>query len=103
MNFRKNILPHLISILVFVVVTIAFYSPLVFEGKIINQHDIIRGVGASQEIIEYRELTGNQALWTNSMFGGMPAYLINMQWRGDLNHHVHRIHTFWLPGPAGAT
>jgi len=103
MNFRKYILPHIISIAVFVVVTVIFYSPLVFEGKIINQHDILRGVGASQEIIEFRKATGREALWTNSMFGGMPAYLVNMQWSGDLMLQVHRILTIWLPGPAGAT
>lgn len=89
--------------LVFVVVTIIFYSPLVFEGKIIDQHDIVRGIGAGQEIIEFRESTGQEALWTNSMFGGMPAYLINVQWSGDLMLQVHRILTLWLPGPAGAT
>ena len=103
MNFRKYFLPHIISIGVFVVVTVFFYSPLIFEGKIINQHDIVRGIGAGQEIIEYRESTGKEALWTNSMFGGMPAYLINMQWSGDLMLQVHRVLTLWLPGPAGAT
>ncbi len=103
MNFRKNVLPHIISLLVFVVVTVSFYSPLIFGGKIISQHDIIQGLGASQEIIEFRENTGDEALWTNSIFGGMPAYLINMQWSGDLMLQVHRLLTLWLPSPAGAT
>ena len=103
MNFKNDFLPHILSLLVFVVVTVTFYSPIVFGGKVLNQHDIVQGLGASQEIIEYRESTGQEALWTNSMFGGMPAYLINMRWSGDLMLHVHRLLTLWLPGPAGAT
>ncbi|GJM28678.1 MAG: membrane protein [Cyclobacteriaceae bacterium] len=103
MNFKKDLLPHIISIVVFIGVTVVFYSPVVFSGKTLNQHDIIQGLGASQEIIEYREATGQEALWTNSMFGGMPAYLINMNWSGDLMLYLHRILSLWLPGPAGAT
>jgi hypothetical protein len=76
---------------------------MVFGGKVLNQHDIVQGLGASQEIIEFRESTGQEALWTNSIFGGMPAYLINMRWSGDLMLQVHRLLTIWLPGPAGAT
>jgi len=103
MNFKKDFLAHSIPLLVFIIITVVFYSPIVFQGKTLNQHDIIQGLGASQEIIEFRESTGEEALWTNSMFGGMPAYLINMKWSGDLMLHVHRVMSLWLPGPAGAT
>jgi hypothetical protein len=103
MKFNQNILPHLIALLVFILVTVAFYSPIVFESKTINQHDMIQGLGASQEIIDYRKQTGEEALWTNSIFGGMPAYLINMQWSGDLMLYVHRLLSLWLPSSAGVT
>ncbi len=103
MNFKQNILPHVAAIAIFFVATVAFYNPLVFGGKIINQQDIVQGLGASQEIIEFRNVTGDEALWTNSMFGGMPAYLINTQWSGDLILYVHRVLTLWLPAPAGVT
>ncbi len=103
MNFEKNILPHIIATAIFVLTTVAFYNPLVFGGKIIAQHDIVQGLGASQEIIKFRNETGDEALWTNSMFGGMPAYLINTQWSGDLILYVHRVLTLWLPAPAGVT
>ena len=103
MNFKKDILPHLIAFVVFLAVVVTFFSPLVFGGKIINQHDIVQGLGASQEIIDYRNQTGDEALWTNSMFGGMPAYLINMKWSGDLMLWVQRVITVWLPSPAAVT
>ena len=103
MNFKQTILPHLVAVLIFLLVTVVFYSPIVFGGKTINQHDIARGFGASQEIIDFRVNTGEEALWTNSMFGGMPAYLINTQWSGDLMLYVHRMLTLWLPSPAGVT
>ena len=103
MNIKKDILAHSIALLVFITVTVVFYSPIIFNGKTLDQHDIIQGLGASQEIIEFRESTGEEALWTNSMFGGMPAYLINMKWSGDLMLYVHRTLSLWLPGPAGAT
>jgi len=103
MNFKQNILPHVAAVAIFFVATVAFYNPLVFGGKIINQHDIVQGLGASQEIIKFRAETGEEALWTNSMFGGMPAYLLNTQWSGDLILYVHRMLTLWLPAPAGVT
>ncbi len=103
MNFKHNILPHLVAVVIFFTATVAFYNPLVFGGKTIKQHDIVQGLGAGQEIIKFRNETGEEALWTNSMFGGMPAYLINTQWSGDLILYVHRALTLWLPGPAGVT
>ena len=103
MNFKHTILPHLVAVTIFFLVTVVFYSPIVVGGKTINQHDLAQGLGASQEIIDFRSNTGEEALWTNSMFGGMPAYLINTQWSGDLMLYVHRMLTLWLPSPAGVT
>lgn len=102
-SFRKNILPHLIAILVFIISTIIFYSPIYFDNKEISQHDILQGIGGGQEIVEYRERTGEEALWTNSMFSGMPAYLINTQWSGDLLTPVQNIITLGLPGSSKFT
>jgi hypothetical protein len=73
------------------------------ENKGLNQNDILQGAGANQEIIEYREATGEEALWTNSMFSGMPAYLINVQWSGELTYYVQKAVSLWLPSPASHT
>ena len=65
-----------------------------------TQHDIVQGVSSGQEIREFREETGKEALWTNSMFSGMPAYLINVYWNGDLTRHLHNLLSLYLPSPA---
>jgi hypothetical protein len=71
-NF-KNLLPHLIAVVAFIVVTLAYLHPLL-EGKVVYQGDITNFTGMSKELKDFREKTGEEALWTNSMFGGMPAY-----------------------------
>lgn len=102
-DFKRDILPHLIAIILFVAVTIIFYSPVFFENKQLNQHDILQGIGAGKELIDFRESTGQEGLWTNSMFGGMPGYLINTQWSGDTLQYIQKILSAGLPAPARYT
>ncbi|MDN3667823.1 YfhO family protein [Echinicola jeungdonensis] len=99
LNFKKEVLPHLIGVVSFYVLIVLYFSPIVFEGKTIFQNDILQWEGSAQEIQEFREETGEEALWTNSMFGGMPAYLINTEFPGDISRTVISILTFGLPHP----
>ncbi|MDG1145519.1 MAG: hypothetical protein P8N54_03405, partial [Flavobacteriales bacterium] len=73
---KKNIIPHLLALLIFALLTGIYFSPL-FQGKKIYQGDIVNYIGASKEIKDYRETTGEEALWTNRMFSGMPTYQIS--------------------------
>src|SRR5688572_8997098 len=73
-NFKK-LLPHVIAIVVFILVAVIFCKPAL-EGKILNQHDTVSWRGMAQQSFEVKEKTGHFPLWTNSMFGGMPAYQI---------------------------
>ena len=102
-NLKKHILPHLIAILVFIIATIILYNPIYFENKQVSQHDIQQGIGGGQELIEYRDRTGEEGLWTNSMFSGMPGYLINVQWSGYLLNYVQRTLMLGLPSSANVT
>ncbi len=52
-----------------------YFSP-VLDGKVLVQNDIMQAKGAAREIHDYREKTGKWTLWTNSLFGGMPSYLV---------------------------
>ncbi|HYG50937.1 MAG TPA: hypothetical protein VD905_08535, partial [Flavobacteriales bacterium] len=79
-DFVKHILPHVIAIGIFLVVTVAFFSPVFFEDKTLEQHDIQQYLASSHSAMEYREATGQEPLWSKSMFGGMPLYLVNVQW-----------------------
>lgn len=70
----KKILPDLIAILAFIILSFAYFFPADIEGRILFQHDTAAGVGAGQESKEYMERTGERTRWTNSIFGGMPTY-----------------------------
>jgi hypothetical protein len=95
----KKFLPHLLAILVFLALTFAYFSPL-FSGKELKQSDINNWKGMSKEILDYKENTGKSTYWTNSMFGGMPAYQISAEYPGNLMKYVDLLLTLGLPDPA---
>ncbi|MFT6715984.1 MAG: hypothetical protein ACJA0Q_000613 [Saprospiraceae bacterium] len=76
-TFKTRILPHLLVILGFILVTMFFFSSAFFGGKELSQGDVLAFKGASKELVDYREANHEEALWTNSMFGGMPGYQIS--------------------------
>ncbi|OKL41122.1 YfhO family protein [Pontibacter flavimaris] len=100
-NFKRDVLPHAIAVLIFLLLTAVYFSPVLFQDKGLAQHDILQFKGGAKEIQDYRERTGEEALWTNSMFGGMPAYLIQTKFPGDWSGYIHKILTFDLPALAG--
>jgi hypothetical protein len=73
--FGKNTLLHLAVIAIFMTITLAYFYPLL-EGKGLIQGDVVTSDGMSKELKDYHKATGEYAYWTNSMFGGMPAYQI---------------------------
>jgi len=95
----KKVAPYLAAIVLFIVITFAFFSPLL-EGKRIFQSDIAQFLGMSKEIVDYRLVTGQEPLWTNSMFGGMPAYQISTNYTSNLVGYLDNILTLGLPHPA---
>lgn len=72
----KKLLPDLIAILAFVLLSFAYFFPADIENRILFQHDTAAGARAGQEVKEYYEQTGERSRWTNSLFGGMPMYQI---------------------------
>jgi Co/Zn/Cd efflux system component len=87
MSALKSALPHLIAVLGFTVVSFLYFYP-VLEGRKIDAHDTKVYEGSSKEISDYREKYGKEPLWTNSMFGGMPAYMISAKYPGNLFKHL---------------
>ncbi|MDQ3550174.1 MAG: hypothetical protein M3413_01465, partial [Bacteroidota bacterium] len=77
MNKRllKTLVPHLIAIVVFLLVSVVFCKP-VLEGKTLQQHDIIGAQGMSQNSHEHYEKYGNYPLWNTNLFSGMPNYQV---------------------------
>ena len=102
-NIFKKLTPHIAAAIVFYILNMVMYWPLIIENKVLNQNDVIQGKSANQEINEYREQTVEEALWTNSMFSGMPAYLINVQWSGEILKYIPRTIEKIIPTPASHT
>jgi hypothetical protein len=103
MSFIKKIIPHVVAIALFLMINVVLFSPILFEGKSINQNDVLQGYGSGQELVEFRNSTDEEGLWTNSMFSGMPAYLINVYWSGDLLRYAQKAMSLGLPSPATHT
>jgi len=97
MNFN-NAKPHILVLLIFIAISFIYFSP-VLEGKMLDQHDIKTYKGMSKEIKDFRDKTGEEALWTNSMFSGMPAYQISVKYKKNLIQYVDKILTLGLPRP----
>ncbi len=98
-RFVEHVLPHALAILTFFLVTLFFFNPIFFDGKVLQQPDIQQFQGSSKEITDYRQQTGEEALWTNRMFGGMPAYLISVQWSTQAIAFLKQSLTLALPHP----
>lgn len=101
--FQKNktVLSIVAAIIAFAVITLVYFSP-VLQGKRIKQHDIEMHLGMSQEITEFREATGEQTLWTNAPFGGMPAWNISVPAKGNLTNPIYKGLSLGFPHPIGS-
>ncbi|MCH2080852.1 MAG: YfhO family protein [Saprospiraceae bacterium] len=96
----KNSLPHVLAILVFLVLSVVYFSPQL-NGLVLQQGDILQYLGMAQEAKEFEEKTGETTLWTNSMFGGMPTYQIRTVVNGNQMHWVDKLARFNIPNPIG--
>ncbi len=99
LNFQKDLLPHVLGIAIFYAIVAFYFSPLVFENQLIFQGDILKWEGSAREALDYREATGEEALWTNGPFGGMPAYFISLEFAGDVTNGLISLLTLGLPHP----
>ena len=73
----KKLMPHLSAVVLFVLISLIYLSP-VLEGKKIDQQDIRQFTGMSKEIVDHRSEFDEEPLWTNSMFSGLTSYQISV-------------------------
>ncbi len=92
-----KIWPHGLAILIFLVVTILFFNPIFFDNKSLSQHDIDQFRGSYKSILDYRAISGKEALWAPSMFSGMPAYLVSIRWSDGPVMWTKNIMSLFLP------
>ena len=97
MNF-KQIIPHIVSLSLFVVVALMYFNP-VLKGKKISQSDITQHIGMAKEVNDFRKATGEEPYWAESAFSGMPTYPIGTYFPNDYITSLDRLIRF-LPRPA---
>lgn len=98
MNLFKRILPDIVVVILFAVISFAYFFPAAIEGRILSQHDSVAGIGAGEEAKEYLKRTGERTRWTNSIFGGMPTYQMSPSYDStDTLKGVEKIYHLYLP------
>ncbi len=75
----KKFLPHLIVLVLFVIASLAYFSP-VLQGKKIYQSDIVQYTGMAKQQNDFRKNTGEETYWTPAAFGGMPTYQLGAKY-----------------------
>ena len=99
MNFSlKKVLPHLFVFLGFIVLSLAYFYP-VLQGKEIFQSDIAQYIGMARQQNEFRAETGEEPYWTDAAFGGMPTYQLGANYPHNYIKELDRTLRF-LPRPA---
>lgn len=73
MKNLKNLTPHLLVLIGFVIVSLIYFYP-VLQNKEIYQSDIVQYIGMAKEQNDFRKAENTEPYWTNSAFGGMPTY-----------------------------
>ena len=86
---KKSIIHHFISIFALIAVLLIYFYPTI-QGKILVQDDITRSIATSKEARDFRADTGEEALWTNSQFGGMPTFQMNTEYPSNLMRYFEK-------------
>jgi hypothetical protein len=100
MDIVKKLVPHIIAITIFIILSSIYFEPL-YNGYELKQGDIRQFRGMVKEIDDFKRVNGNQALWTNSMFSGMPAYQISVKYENNGLFFVEKIIKLGLPKAVG--
>lgn len=95
----KSLLPIITGIVIFIVLTFGYFTPLT-KGKVIVQSDMVQNKGMSKEIYDFKDKYHEEPLWTNSMFGGMPAFQIAISYPSNLLTPIRNAFMLGFPTPA---
>ena len=96
-NFKK-FTPYFIALLTFVLISVAYFSP-VLEGKKIFQNDIKHFIGMAKEVNDFRAENNAEPYWTNAAFSGMPTYNLSTKYSNNFVKILDDALRF-LPRPA---
>ncbi len=98
MEILKKYLLDIVAVVVFAVISYAYFVPATIDGRILYQHDASAGRGATQELAAYREKTGETSRWTNATFSGMPTYQTAPSYKStSVLSAAEKVYHLWLP------
>ena len=103
LNFlkSKSTIGFLVSVAIMALISLAFFSPDAMQGHVLQQHDMQQGYANGHEIQAYKEATGIDSYWTNSLFSGMPTFQISPTYASNsLMRWVNTIYGLGLPSPS---
>ncbi|MGL5788088.1 MAG: YfhO family protein [Bacteroidales bacterium] len=99
-DFKKS-LPYLLTIGLFLAISVIYFAPDLFEGKVLFQGDTQQGIANGQEAKEFFEQTGEKTRWSTHLFSGMPTYQMSPSYESDATlRFLTKAYSLFLPGPA---
>jgi hypothetical protein len=95
-NNLNSIGTYIVIVIFVICLALVYFFPQL-EGKSINQSDTQHFIGMSKEIVDFRKSTGEEAIWANNMFSGMPGYMTSVYYPGNLltpiqDHIIRALH-----------
>jgi hypothetical protein len=94
----KALLPHLVALGIFLVVTLVFCKPAL-EGKVLAQHDMVQWTAMSKDADNYKDQFGHYPQWTQGFFSGMPSFLIAFNANNAVPWYIGKVMGLFLPEP----
>ena len=73
---------------ILLLITSSIYFLPAYEGKVVQQSDIIHYQGMSKAMTDFRNTTEEEPLWCDAMFSGMPGYLITLTLKGNVSKKI---------------
>ncbi len=94
--FKRNGIHFLIAA-IFIVVCFIYFTPA-FQGKTLGQVDVMGAQSTQKEINDYRA-KDTTILWTNQIFGGMPAFQIWAPYSNNIASTIVNVLVAAFPNP----
>jgi hypothetical protein len=89
----------LIPIIALLAINYLFFYP-VFQGKVLEQDDMIQGALINRQVDEFYEKDGTVLLWTDVLFSGMPAVQVAMRYPNNFITYIQKSLNFLLGKPS---
>lgn len=98
---RPQVWGFFVSVAIMALLSVLFFYPDNFEGNSLRQPDMQQGAANGQEAKLYEAATGEKALWTDALFGGMPTFQISPSYPSNsLFSWINAVYGLGLPAPS---